>query len=358
MFGSRSTRSSGAPAPELAAPVVDTLARPLRKLRISLTDRCNLRCAYCMPREEYPWLPREHLLSFEEIERLVRLLASLGVRHVRLTGGEPLLRPQLSELVARLVAVAGIRSVSLTTNGILLRESAASLRAAGLAGLTISLDTLRADRFRALTRKDGLADVLAGIEAALDAGFERMKLNTVVMRGVNDDELLDLVDAARGWDIQPRFIEYMDVGGATDWRPESVVSRPEMLAQLERRHGPLQQLENRDGAPADRFALPDGFVIGVISSTSLPFCRKCDRARLTSDGHLLKCLYAHDGLDVRSLLRSAATDADLALRLSEEWQSRDDRGAELRLAQASRGPWVAADALVRNPHLEMHNRGG
>lgn len=358
MFGSRSTRDVGAGPGEAPAPVTDALGRPLRKLRISLTDRCNLRCAYCMPREEYTWLPREHLLSFDELGRLVRLLAPLGVAHLRLTGGEPLLRPSLADLVARLGAVGGIRSVSLTTNGLLLADSAAALRRAGLAGLTISLDTLRRERFTTLTRRDELPAVLAGLDAAVEAGFERMKTNTVVMRGFNDDELVDIVEAARARDVQPRFIEYMDVGGATDWRPEHVVPRPEILARLEARYGPAQQLENRDGAPADRFAFSDGFVVGVISSTSLPFCRKCDRARLTSDGHLLKCLYAHEGLDVRSLLRGTATDAELAERLAEEWRAREDRGAELRLAEPMRGPFVAADALLRNPHLEMHNRGG
>ena len=358
MVGSYSAKSADARAHAASDRPTDTLGRPLRKLRISLTDRCNLRCAYCMPREQYTWLPREDLLSFDEIERVVRLLASLGVAHVRLTGGEPLLRPSLAELVQRLGAIDGIRSVSLTTNGVLLRESAVALRQAGLAGLTVSLDTLRADRFLALTRRDELASVLAGLDAAMSAGFERMKTNTVVMRGVNDDELLELVEAARAWDVQPRFIEYMDVGGATDWRPELVVPRPELLARLEARYGKVRQLENRDGAPADRFALPDGFVVGVISSTSLPFCRSCDRARLTSDGHLLKCLYAPEGLDVRSLLRGSATDAELTARLAEEWRARQDRGAELRLAEPHRGPLLAAEALLRDPHLEMHNRGG
>lgn len=338
--------------------VTDAFGRPLRKLRISVTDRCNLRCSYCMPRDEYPWLANRDLLDFSEIERLVRLLAALGVRHVRLTGGEPLLRKSLHSLVAHLRSIDGLRSVSLTTNGTLLGDAALALHAAGLGGLTVSLDSLRPERFAALTRHADLPQVLAGIDAALAAGFEGMKINTVVIRGFNDDELFDLVEAARARRLQPRFIEYMDVGGATNWRPELVLPRPELLARLERRYGPVTQLENRDGAPADRFALPDGFVIGIISSTSLPFCQKCDRARLTSDGQLLKCLYAQRGLDIRALLRGGQTDPEIGRRLAEEWRTRVDRGAEQRLAQPARGPWVAADALVRDPHLEMHNRGG
>ncbi len=338
--------------------VTDTLGRPLRKLRVSVTDRCNLRCAYCMPREDYTWLPRADLLDFAEVARLVHLLAALGVERIRLTGGEPLMRPALPDLVARLASIDGIRSVALTTNGMLLRENARPLLDAGLMGMTVSLDTMHPDRFERLARRDGLAAVLAGLDAAQEAGFERMKINTVVMRGVNDDEVADIVDTARTRGLEPRFIEYMDVGGATDWRSETVVTRPEILAAIARRHGPLRQLQNRDGAPADRFALEDGFVVGVISSTSQPFCRSCDRARVTADGKLLRCLYASDGLDARTLLRSDATDESIAAQLAEMWRARDDRGAELRQEVAVRGPLVAAEALVRNTHLEMHTRGG
>lgn len=358
MSGVPLSKGSAARSSTATESVTDTFGRPLRKLRISVTDRCNLRCSYCMPRDEYPWLPRAELLNFAEIERFVRLVAQLGVRHLRLTGGEPLLRTSLHELIARLTPVPGIRSVSLTTNGMLLRKNVRPLMAAGLAGITVSLDTLRAERFEALTRRDGLAEVLTGIDVALEAGFERMKINTVVMRGVNDDEILDLAEAARVRGIQPRFIEYMDVGGATDWRPEFVVPRPEILAQLASRFGSMRQLENQDGAPADRFEFANDFVVGVISSTSLPFCRSCDRARFTADGQLFKCLYARAGLDVRALLRGDASDADITARLTREWRNRDDRGAEQRLAQPVRGPWVPAAALLRDPHLEMHNRGG
>ncbi len=341
------------------SPTRDTFGRPLQKLRVSVTDRCNLRCSYCMPRESYTWLPRADLLSFDEIARLVRVLASLGVERIRLTGGEPLLRRELPVLVEMLAHIDGIRSVALTTNAVLLPEQAGALRAAGLAGVTVSLDTLHADRFERLTGRARLADVLAGIEAAREAGFERMKTNTVVMRGVNDDELESLIEFARARAIEPRFIEYMDVGGATDWRAESVVSRAQILEGLGRRYGAPRQLQNRDGAPADRFELPDGMTVGIISSTSQPFCRSCDRARLTSDGQLLACLYAQGGLDVRALMRGGADDASLAATLDSRWRARDDRGAEQRLELAQRrGPWVPAEALVRDPHLEMHKRGG
>ncbi len=358
MNGTHAPGRAGAQLSAAADVLADAFGRPLRKLRVSVTDRCNLRCSYCMPRNEYPWLPRAHLLEFGEIERLVRLLASLGVGRIRLTGGEPLMRQALPDLIAHLVAIGGIRSVAMTTNGMLLRQNVRALHSAGLKGVTVSLDSLRPDRFERLTRREGLADVLAGIDAALEAGFERMKVNTVVMRGFNDDEIVDIVAAARARRMEPRFIEYMDVGGATGWRSEAVVPRTEILAKIERHYGPLRQLVNRDGAPADRFALADGFVVGVISSTSLPFCRNCDRARVTADGELLKCLYARDGINVRDLLRSAASDAEITERLSSEWRVRVDRGAELRLAQPSRGPWVGADTLVRDPHLEMHSRGG
>jgi cyclic pyranopterin phosphate synthase len=338
--------------------LLDTRGRPLRKLRISLTDRCNLRCSYCMPRERYEFMPQADLLRFEEIARLVRLLAGLGVHRIRLTGGEPLLRRDAHLLVEQLVQVAGIDSVALTTNGVLLTQFAPTLKAAGLLGLTISLDTLHATRFKRLTGRDGLPQVLAGIDAAGAAGFTRMKLNTVVMRGINDDEIVDIVDFARARDLQPRFIEYMDVGGAVEWRPEMVVPRAEILARIAHRYGPLRQLHNDDGAPADRYMLRDGFVFGVISSTTVPFCASCDRARLTADGVLFTCLYAQHGLDLRAHLRAAPEDSALQTLLADRWRARTDRGAELRLAVEARGPWVDVAALIKNPRLEMHKRGG
>jgi cyclic pyranopterin phosphate synthase len=337
--------------------VLDTFGRALRSLRLSVTDRCNIRCAYCMPEAEYTWLPRAHLLSFEELARLTRLFLQLGVDRVRLTGGEPLLRRHLPALVHQLASDPRVRDLALTTNGVLLADQAGALRAAGLHRVTVSLDTLRADRFRALTRMDHLAAVLAGVAAAYRA-FGGLKLDTVVIRGVNEDELVDLVEFGRIHNAEVRFIEYMDVGGATRWRWEDVVTRDEMLAALGTRYGGVSPVDGESSAPADRFALPDGTVVGIISSTTAPFCRTCDRARLTADGLWLLCLYATEGLDLRTPLRAGATDTDLLALLRGRWAGRTDRGAETRLAEAERAALIPASALRGRAHLEMHTRGG
>jgi cyclic pyranopterin phosphate synthase len=337
--------------------LVDLLGRPLRSLRVSVTDRCNLRCQYCMPEAEYAWLPREDLLSFEEIIRLVDVFAGLGVDKVRLTGGEPLLRRDLPELVRQLATDARLRDVALTTNGVLLAAQADALHAAGLARVTVSLDTLRADRFTALTRQTTHARVLAGIEASARL-FSTLKIDSVVMRGVNDDEIVPLVEYARGHRAEVRFIEYMDVAGATHWTPEMVLSRAEILARLAAHYGPLEPLDASTWAPADRFRLPDGATIGVIASTTTPFCGTCDRARLTADGVWLLCLYATSGTDLRAPLRSGVPPADLAARIEQAWRARADRGADLRASERQRGIYIPASTLKDNPHLEMHTRGG
>lgn len=341
----------------MTAPL-DTLGRPLGNLRISVTDRCNLRCAYCMPEEEYRWLPKERLLRFEEIAALARVFASLGVRKVRLTGGEPLLRHELHELVRQLAAIEALDDLALTTNGLLLAEQADALSAAGLKRITVSLDTLRADTFEALTRRSGLERVLAGIDAATRRWPGRVKLDTVVMRGTNDGEVLALLDFARERGVELRLIEYMDVGGATKWNPLAVVSRAELLALIEARHGRPEPLPERERAPAERFRLPDGTVFGIIASTTAPFCGTCDRARLTADGMWYLCLYARVGLDLRELLRGGKSEAELAERIRDVWSRRADRGAEVRLEELARGPLVGVDTLRRDPHLEMHTRGG
>lgn len=341
----------------MTAPL-DTLGRPLGNLRISVTDRCNLRCAYCMPEEEYRWLPKERLLRFEEIAALARVFASLGVRKVRLTGGEPLLRHELHELVRQLAAIEALDDLALTTNGLLLAEQADALAAAGLKRITVSLDTLRADTFEALTRRSGLERVVAGIDAATRRWPGRVKLDTVVMRGTNDDEVLALLDFARERGVELRLIEYMDVGGATKWNPLAVVSRAELLALVEARHGRPEPLPERERAPAERFRLPDGTVFGIIASTTAPFCGTCDRARLTADGMWYLCLYARVGLDLRELLRGGKSEAELAERIRDVWSRRADRGAEVRLEELARGPLVGVDTLRRDPHLEMHTRGG
>ena len=338
--------------------ITDTLDRPLRNLRVSVTDRCNLRCQYCMPEEEYVWLPRENILHFEEISALVDMFADLGVDRVRLTGGEPILRRNLPTLVRMLSAKPRIRDLAMTTNGILLADHARDLYEAGLHRVTVSLDTLRPERFRRLTRRDSHQKVLAGIEATTRAGFTGLKLDTVVMRGVNDDELTELIEYGRRVGAEVRFIEYMDVGGATLWAMDKVFSRTAMLERLARHYGPIEPVTEESSAPADRFTLPDGTVFGIISSTTAPFCRSCDRSRLTADGMWYLCLYAKEGTDLRRALRSGASRDEIKSLIVPTWQRRADRGAEERLGVRHRTPLVQIGELRRDPHLEMHTRGG
>jgi cyclic pyranopterin phosphate synthase len=338
-------------------PIKDHHGRPLRNLRLSVTDRCNLRCAYCMPEPEYGWLPREDILHFEEIDRLVAVFTGLGVDRIRLTGGEPLLRRDLPVLVRRLAARAEVRDLAMTTNGVLLAPYAQALRDAGLHRVTVSLDTLRPDRFQQLTRYDELDRVLDGISAAARV-FGGLKLDAVVIAGVNDDELGDLIEFGRGHHAEVRFIEYMDVGGATTWSLDRVVSRREMLRRLEARYGRIELVREASSAPADRYALPDGTIFGIISSTTEPFCHDCDRSRLTADGMWYLCLYAAHGTDLRRPLRSGASADQLAQLIHATWEVRSDRGAEERLALRDRAPLISVDRLRRDPHLEMHTRGG
>jgi cyclic pyranopterin phosphate synthase len=336
----------------------DTQGRWLRNLRISVTDRCNLRCAYCMPEEEYVWLPREEILHFEEISRLVDVFVELGVDKVRLTGGEPLLRRDLPALIAQLAAKPGLRDLAITSNGVLLAEQAASLRAAGLHRVTVSLDTLDPARFATLTRRTSHAQVLEGIAAVTRAGFTSTKLDTVVMRGVNDDEIVPLIEYARTVPAEVRFIEYMDVGGATRWSMDKVVSREEILERVRHRYGAVEAIAEASTAPADRYRLPDGTVFGIIASTTAPFCADCDRSRLTADGLWYLCLYATRGTDLRGPLRRGASTEELKALISERWQARADRGAEERLSLRHRSPLIQVAELRRDPHLEMHTRGG
>jgi cyclic pyranopterin phosphate synthase len=338
--------------------ILDARQRPLRNLRISVTDRCNLRCGYCMPERDYVWLPRQDLLHFEEIATLAAIFTTLGVDRVRLTGGEPLLRRDLAALVQLLAAQPALRDLSLTTNGLLLAEQARALRDAGLHRVSVSLDTLRPERFEALTRRPGLERVLEGIAAARQAGFEGTKLDAVVVRGVNDDELADLLEFGRRESIEVRFIEYMDVGGATGWSMAQVVPRAEILSRLAARYGRIEPVGARDSAPAERFQLLDGTLFGIIGSTTAPFCGACDRARLTADGQWLLCLYAQHGLDLRGPLRSGMPHAKIAELLQHTWERRLDRGAEERFAARERGALVSRDRLLQDPHLEMHTRGG
>jgi cyclic pyranopterin phosphate synthase len=345
--------------PRTADSMLDRLNRPLRNLRLSVTDRCNLRCEYCMPEDDYVWLPREDVLHFEETSALVDIFLSLGVDKVRLTGGEPLLRRDLPSFVRMIALKPGLGDLALTTNGVLLADQAEALKAAGLGRITVSLDTLRRDRFKALTRFDEIDRVKTGIAAAHRV-FGRLKIDTVVIRGVNDDELVALIEYGRSVDAEVRFIEYMDVGGASRWSPERVVGRREILDVLSGHYGRIDAIPDPgSSAPADRFALPDGTTFGIIASTTAPFCRTCDRSRLTADGMWYLCLYATRGVDLRAPLRRGATTSELKDLITTGWRERADRGAEERLALGHRRAFVPVQDLLRkDPHLEMHTRGG
>ena len=338
--------------------MLDTFDRPLKSLRVSLIDKCNLRCQYCMPEEEYVWLPRDDILTVEQIGDLVDVFSELGVDKVRLTGGEPLLRREVTEVVERIAANPDVRDLSMTTNGVLLAKQAESLRSAGLDRVTVSLDTLRPERFEQLTRRDRLPQVLEGIDAASACGLKPLKINTVVMRGYNDDELTDLIDFARDKGAEVRFIEYMDVGGATRWSMDMVVSSREMLSRLESHYGPIETLGGNGSAPANRYALPDGTTFGIIASTTEPFCRSCDRSRVTADGIWFLCLYAAHGIDLRQPLRERASKDELRSLIVRGWTERTDRGAEDRQELGSRGPLYQIKDLREDPHREMHTRGG
>ncbi len=339
-------------------PIQDTRGRSMRSLRISVTDRCNLRCHYCMPEDEYLWLPREDVLRHEETSQIADLFGALGVERLRLTGGEPLLRRDLPSLVAALAAKTWVRDLAITTNGVLLASAADDLKRAGLHRVTVSLDTLRRDRFQRLTRIDALPAVLAGIEAVRRLGFPDLKLDTVVTRGDNDDELVALVEFAREAGAEVRFIEYMDVGGATAWRADAVVSRREMIERLTDRYGALEPIEDGSSAPAARFRLPSGQTIGIVSSTTEPFCSTCDRARLTADGVLLLCLYAQHGTDLRRPFRAGASRETLLNLIRAVWAGRADRGAEERMGVRVRASYIPVSVLKKDAHLEMHTRGG
>jgi cyclic pyranopterin phosphate synthase len=338
-------------------PLADTLGRPFRNLRLSVTDRCNLRCQYCMPEQDYVWLPRADVLRFEEISRLVDIFIDCGIDKVRLTGGEPLLRRDLPALVRMLSNKGRLEEIALTTNGILLTQLAALLREAGLHRVTVSLDTLRPERFTTLTRLNAHAAVLDGIRAARDV-FGHVKLDAVIVRGINDDEIAALLEYAKANEAEIRFVEYMDVGGATTWSIEKVFSRLDMLEAVERAHGAIEEIREESSAPAQRFRLRDGTVFGIVASTTTPFCRTCDRSRLTADGMWYRCLYATSGTDLRAPLRTGFSNDQIRVLIEEAWRARDDRGAERRLEERDRSTFIPRDALRTDPHLEMHTRGG
>lgn len=340
--------------------LLDTFNRPLRSLRLSVTDRCNLRCQYCMPEEEYSWLPRQNLLTFEEINILIGIFAEFGVDKVRLTGGEPLLRRDLPTLIRMLGQHPSIQDIALTTNGILLEEQAQSLLEAGLHRLTVSLDTLKPDRFKILTRRDPFDRVLAGIKEVGRVGFTGLKLDTVAIKGFNDDELVDLIEYGKSIKAEVRFIEYMDVGGANDWSMDKVLSRAAILQILQKTYGRIETIVENSSAPAQRFLFSDGSSFGIIPSTTTPFCSTCDRSRLTADGLWYLCLYAERGTNLCEPLRRKDLEKVRTL-IRSSWQSRIDRGAENRkfLEQSNtRGRFIEIEKLRQDPHLEMHARGG
>jgi cyclic pyranopterin phosphate synthase len=314
----------------------DTLGRPLHDLRISVMDRCNFRCPYCMPREtfheHYQFLRSAERLSFDEITRLTRLFVQLGVKKVRLTGGEPLLRANVSELVGDLTALEGVQDVALTTNAVLLAQHAAELKANGLHRITVSLDTLDPEIFRQMSGGFGERDrVLDGVRAALDAGLTPIKINSVVERGLNDHTVLDLVEHFRGTGVIVRFIEYMDVGNRNHWSLDRVVPSRELVERISARW-PLHPIqENYHGEVAERYAFDDGAgEIGFISSITNPFCGSCTRARLSSEGVFYTCLFARSGVDLRAPLRGGATDDELRELIRNTWLHRGDRYSELR----------------------------
>jgi cyclic pyranopterin phosphate synthase len=324
---------------------IDRLQRPLRDLRVSVTDRCNFRCVYCMPREvfgrDYQFLERQELLTFEEIARLVHVLQPLGVQKVRLTGGEPLVRRHLERLVRMLADLGGL-DLTLTTNGALLGSQARGLRDAGLQRITVSLDSLDDDVFRRMNDADfPVQRVLDGIEAAAAAGLRPIKVNMVVKRGVNEDSILPMARHFRGSGHILRFIEFMDVGQTNGWRMDDVVPAAELLARVDADYPLEPVVANYDGEVAGRWRYVDGAgEIGVIASVTRPFCRGCTRARLSADGSLYTCLFAARGHDLRGLLRGGQTDEAIARSISGLWVDRDDRYSEIRSSATSRDPKV------------------
>jgi len=351
--------------------VTDTLGRPLRDLRISVTDRCNFRCNYCMPKEvfgkEHAYLPHSALLTFEEITRLARVFLAHGVRKIRLTGGEPLLRKNLEELVAQLAALRTVDGrapeLTLTTNGSLLARKAQVLKDAGLSRVTVSLDGLDDAVFRRMNDVDfPVADVLAGIEAAQTAGLAGTKVNMVVKRGTNEHEILPMAQHFRGTGITLRFIEYMDVGATNGWRMDEVLPSRELIARL-RAALPLVQLDpSAPGETAERWGYANAAgqyepalgEVGVISSVTQAFCGSCNRARLSTEGRMYLCLFAGQGYDLRALVRGGATDETLRDAVAGIWQGRADRYSELRASL----PTEAGDASAQPRRIEMSYIGG
>jgi len=312
--------------------LIDTYKRPLKDLRISVTDRCNFRCTYCMPLDEYEWIDKKEILTFEEIARLAKLSIEFGVEKIRLTGGEPLVRQDLPVLIEKLAALEGVEDLCLTTNGALLSERIHALKDAGLRRINVSVDSLDPDKFKRMTKRGDLNKVLEGIFAAKQAGLASIKLNAVVERGVNDDDIIPLVEFAREHGFVMRFIEYMDVGNANNWTSAKLVSKKEIINKIHARY-PLREVGRDQGsAPSVDYEFVDGGGdIGVIASVTEPFCASCTRLRLTADGKFVTCLFSQLGHDVKALLRGGANDDELRAFLASLWQKRADRYSVERL---------------------------
>ena len=312
--------------------LVDALKRPIKDLRISVTDRCNFRCSYCMPLDEYEWINKKEILTFEEISRLATLFVGLGVEKIRLTGGEPLVRQNLDKLVAKLSSIDGLKDLCLTTNGALLAEKVAALKASGLKRVNISVDTLSPEKFRQMTKRGDLSKVLNGIFAAKQHGLHPIKLNAVIERGLNEDDILSLVEFSRDNGFVLRFIEYMDVGNSNGWTSGKLVSKREIIEKIHSRY-PLKEVGRAGGnAPSVDYEFIDGRGdVGVIASVTEPFCSSCTRVRLTADGKIVTCLFSGIGHDVKALIRGGASDEEISQFIVSIWEKRVDRYSAERL---------------------------
>src|SRR5688572_15955492 len=312
--------------------LTDAYHRPIKDLRISVTDRCNFRCSYCMPLDEYEWIDKKEILTFEEIARLAKLFVELGVEKIRLTGGEPLVRQDLPRLIEKLSDLAGLADLCLTTNGALLAARVDALKRAGLRRVNVSSDTLDAEKFTRMTKRGDLHKVLEGIFAAKKTGLAPIKLNAAVERGVNDDDILDLVEFSREHGFGMRFIEYMDVGNSNNWTSEKLVPKKQIIEKIHSRY-PLKEVGRAQGtAPAVDYEFIDGRGdIGVIASVTEPFCSSCTRARITADGKMVTCLFSDVGHDLKAILRNGTCDEEILRLLGSIWRQRDDRYSDERL---------------------------
>jgi GTP 3',8-cyclase len=335
--------------------IKDALGRALKDLRISVTDRCNFRCNYCMPLDKYEWFDRKEILSFEEIARLAKIFVQLGAEEIRLTGGEPLLRHGLEDLVAKLARLDGLKDLSLTTNASLLSDRALALAQAGLRRINVSLDSINPEKFESMTHRNELTQVLAGIFSASRNGLRPLKINSVIQRGINDEDIFSLVDFSRQNGFGLRFIEYMDVGNSNDWVSERMVSKKEILDRIHAQF-PLKEIgRHDDSAPAVNCEFLDGIgSVGVIASVTEPFCKGCTRARLTADGKLVMCLFSDQGYDLKGMLRGRASDRDLLKFIREAWTVRNDRYSEERLQAMQSGEYQPK----QRRKMEMISLGG